>query len=471
MVNSSRNQPVESAPQSTRQPAPTWLRLALGTILALHGLGCSTPRVDSCLVIVVDTLRADHLSLYGYPRPTSPELERWAKKGVVFENAFSTTSWTLPAFGTLFTGQLPSVHRAGMWVRSNAWAALDNSVPTLGEMVDSAQVETAAFVSNAWLRKRGSQIWRGFDTYENVPDWAPNSDLYRGADVGVDRALEWIDDQDGRFLVVLHLMDPHYPQHPPEELLARFVDPARPRARTRLDPEDKEKTRNPSPEMQSSVTDLYDAEIALVDRETARLLGELENRGLLDRMLVLFTSDHGEEIYDHGWYGHGGTLYNELLRVPLIAWYPSATTGRRSEHVSWLDLAPTLLEALGIAPPGKLPGHSLLGALRGRELEERPLIADGTNREPGAFAVIGNRYKLISRDSGFQLFDWRADPSERNDLWPGDAATVGGLLAEARRRLPRRGEVAAEELPENVLKHLRALGYLDGSDTAGAESR
>ncbi len=447
------------------------LSLALGAIVSLFALGCSTPPVDSCLVIVVDTLRADHLSLYGYPRPTSPELERWAKRGVVFENAFSTTSWTLPAFGTLFTGQLPSVHRAGMWTRPNAWAPLDNSVPTLGEMVDTAEIQTAAFVSNAWLRKRGSGIWRGFDTYESVPDWAPNSDLYRSADRGVDSTLDWIDDQDGRFLVVLHLMDPHYPLHPPEELLARFTSPRRPGTRTHLEPEDKQDTRDPSPEMRDTVTDLYDAEIAFVDRETARLLSELERRRLLHRMLVLFTSDHGEEIYDHGRYGHGQTLFNELLRVPLIAWYPSAIPGRRSEHVSWLDLVPTLLEALGVAPPGELPGDSLLGVLRGGELEERPLIADGMNREPRAFAVIGNRYKLVSQDSGLQLFDWQADPGERNDLWPGDTATVRGLLAEARRRLAPRGEVAAEELPEDVLKHLRALGYLDGSDSSGGESR
>jgi arylsulfatase A-like enzyme len=433
-------------------------------LASLGILACALRPVDSCIVIVVDTLRADHLSLYGYPRPTSPEIERWAQRGVVFDHAFSTSPWTLPAFGTLLTGELPSVHRAGMWVGPRSRAPLVDTLPTLAELAGAAGIETAAFVSNPYLRGAGSGIGRGFALWESVPDGSDsNHGIYRRADVGVSRALDWIGQQSGRYFVLLHLFDPHFPLRPPVELLERFTD-RNSSTVTQLEPQDRPGPGATPEELaafKDVVIDLYDAEIAFVDREVARLLDALDASGKLADTLVVLTADHGEEIYERDRYDHGHTLFNELLRVPLVVWHPQAKPGRRPELVSWLDLMPSLLEALGVETPPGLAGLSLLETLRGSRLPARRLIADGTSSRPGDFAVIDERHKLVAGPSGYQLFDWRGDPGELQDLWPGDPLVVGGLLVEAQERIADPRDLVGEEIPDEILQQLRALGYVE----------
>lgn len=451
-------------------------------LLALAALpllsACSAPRtVDSCILVVVDTLRADRLGTYGYARDTSPELDRWAQRGVVFEEAFSTAPWTLPAFGTLFTGQLPSHHQAGILVRPWRRAQLPRWIPTLAELAAREGLATAGFVSNPHLDQRISRIGKGFEVWDNAIDGTqfhpgrPMSE-FRSADQAVDSALGWLAERRReRFLLVVHLLEPHWPQRPPAEHFERFAGREARELLALADVEfaqtKSERLAAPDPAVREGfrrgINDLYDAEVSFVDDQIGRFLDALGETGVLDRSLVLFTADHGEELLERGEYDHGHSFFDELLRVPLIAWAPGVQPGRRGTAVSLLDVMPTVLDALQIEPPPSLPGLSLWPALRHREeLPERHLLADGTSSDPWDFAVIGPRYKLIVHEkaTAFRLYDRRADPGERVDVALREPREVRSLLRSARAALAEQRGGVAVEYPPDLVEKLRALGYL-----------
>jgi arylsulfatase A-like enzyme len=420
------------------------------------------------ILIVVDTLRPDHLGSYGYSRATSPGLDTWAQSGVVFDNAYSSSSWTLPAFGTMYTGQYPARHGAGAYVGNGEaeeagsargrqrFAGLDTAFPTVAESFTAAGYRTGAVLSNPFLHATFG-VARGFDDY----DFAPN----RRAATTVDRAMSWIAARgEEPFFLMIHFMDTHLPYDPVSEYRGRFT--AADGSAVRYPVAKVHEIRRQMGEFGTADRDFivaaYDEEVAYLDSQLDRLFDELEAAGLWERASVVLTSDHGEEFFEHGGFEHGHAMYDEVVRVPLIIW--SGASGRAAEPASLIDLAPTLLDLGGLGVGPDLAGKSLVPFLRaggGRERPERGLVTEGVLGSGDLRSVIlwPNKVIFIGDEPAF-LFDLEADPEERDNL----LGTVPGLdaLVSAAARLLESPTGALEEavLDPEVLEQLRDIGYI-----------
>ena len=438
-------------------------RLVLASVLVAALVGCGRQRPRNVILIVVDTTRADHLSVYGYDKSTTPELEQWADKGLVFDRAFAPSSWTLPTFGSVLTGLWPSQHSAGARLRTKEkkWrrAPLSQAVSTLPEVMRHRGFATSAFVNNAFLREHFGAA-RGFDFYDYEKS--------RNAGAVVDLAQGWLTENGQEpFFMMVHLIDPHLPYLPPEEFLGKFgkVSPDDIPARGRRSIVDR--LADMSEADRQSLAARYDEEIAYVDAELGRLFRFLEGQGLWDSTLIILTSDHGEEFFDHGGFEHGHSMFQEVLRVPLIIWGPGVHPGRVDSPVSLVDLTPTIYEATGIGVEKELSGISLWSSIKSRERpERRELLAQNTLWGREHRAIVSWPYKLIldPKSGDQQLYDLSTDPAERFDI--ADEKPGVAELLEQRMKDRLAGLVVSESesevnLTQEVEEELRALGYLD----------
>jgi len=371
------------------------------------------------LFILVDTLRADRLGAYGYERQTSPEIDSLlAGRGALFEQAYAQAPWTLPSVASFLTGQRPG----DFWGGGMVTYRIPPAVPTLAEWLANAGYETAGFVANFSVHADGG-FDRGFSTYYVPP---PSIEAMRAHadDVG-SRAISWLREQTDRpFFAYVHFIDPHDPYESPEltagvsPFLPDYAGPvtggwihglytgqlALPNPATDLD----------------QVKALYDSEVHYVDHWVGRLVRSLSPEVLHDTLIV-FTADHGEELFDHGGWKHGHGLYEEQIHVPLILRWDHQFAGRRriSTPVALLDIMPTLLGAAGAtAPANAFPGINLLPSLRqGTEPPRRILGARHLSSGPQrAVALLdGRRYLLFDRAATFDPSDalvehlWRLD--------------------------------------------------------------
>jgi arylsulfatase A-like enzyme len=376
---------------------------------------CPAREPRHVVLIFVDTLRRDHLGLYGYDRDTCPAVDAWAQRAVVFEDVRATSSWTLPSVRSLLTG-----------MPQGAWG----EVEPLQARLSQAGFTTAAFVANAFLTP-AFDMGAGWGLYEY--------DLLAPADEQVDRALSFLEDHRHRdAMVMVQFMDPHMPYREPEEFQGRWAGAIpdwldgkinrRDLRGMRLEDEKREAARD-------YLVGRYDQNIRFVDHELQRLLSSLDD----DAVVVLF-SDHGEEFWEHDSVEHGHTLYDELLRVPLVMAAPDLPPGRVDTPVSLLDLTPTVLDLLGLEEDGTLLGRSLTPLARGdqaavEELGGRPLFFGGLlygNEAWGVRAPVG--LKWISSGGSQKLFDLQADPLEQANLARKSGASLERfppLLAEA----------------------------------------
>jgi arylsulfatase A-like enzyme len=451
-------------------------------VLGLAGLiaGCDAPRRPHVVAIVVDTLRADHLGFYGYTaRPTTPLLDRRVASAAVFERFYSTSSWTLPAFGTLFTGRLPTRHGAGRLPATQESAAvsvpmvehhdlkfgaLDDDLPTLAEELRSAGYRTGAVLNNEFL-KPSFGVARGYESYD-LPEHP------RLANVTVDDALAWVDSGDERpFFLTLHFLDPHVSYARPAPFRRRFAQqyldqlpPGIDLARTADVERLQVQVRKREPGWQAALQALeaaYDEEIAFLDAEIDRFLRGLEERGLAADTVVILTADHGEGFGDHAWFGHGNTMFDELLRVPFVVWGPGVRPGRRTTPASARDVMPTVLAAAGLS--ADLPGWSLWPNLIHEEpLPERPLFAEHTFSQGEKKAVIRWPYKAIDDvvTGKRWLFDLALDPEETIDLSSVYCNRLEGLLADLEEALPVAPAPREAELSADSIEQLQSLGYI-----------
>ena len=447
----------------------------LPALAMLLSCGSPPPRLEPgtpVVLIVVDTLRADRLGLYGYERATSPELEGWAKRGALFERAIATSPWTLPSVASALTGLYPLSHGAGTRRkklpsgRSHTFFGLDAGVPTLTSVLAEHGYATGAFVTNTFLRPEFG-LARDFDIYDHTR----NSGLYeRPADVMVDRSLEWVDAQGQRpFFLLLHLLDPHLPYDPPEPYRGRFTADYEGVLRVPYDQRQRRQIKKGRLQIDDGdrrfISATYDEQLAFVDAQVSRFLIGLEERELLSRSLVVFTSDHGEEFWDHGRFEHGHSFFQELLHIPMLVWGPEVLPGRRSEEVSLIDLLPTIFDALAIPTEDTVDGISLWPLLtQGRSLPDRPLLAHNNLFGSLRQMLIRWPHKLILRpESGATLlYDLELDPSEQVEL----SSQEGRLLQRLARELGqwRSKQVATSkemDLSEEARQQLEALGYLN----------
>jgi arylsulfatase A-like enzyme len=442
---------MESAVDSPRAP-----RL-------LDGVPAGRPNV---LLYVIDTLRADHLGAYGYARPTSPRIDELARSGVRFTCAVAQSSWTLPSIASILTGRTPAGHGA-----VGPETAIGDDVPTLPEMLRDAGYVTAGFVTN-YLGSGVFGLDRGFGTYRFYREQGERRpSVYLGSDVLARRVLRWLAHGPREpFFLYVHATDPHFPYRPPPRYARPFLSAAAARRLPSLIEEvrplhngrDEWGARPVSlPTTEVDVLrDAYDGDVRMADAHFGRIVDALAARGLLDRTLVVLTSDHGEEFLEHGGVAHGQTLYAESLHVPLVVRLPGARDGAsRHALAQHVDIVPTILDVAGIAPPPGLAGVSLLDA-PGPAAEAYAALTLG----PFALdALIGDGWKVIrdrSRrvDRRFEVYETDRDPGDRMDV----AADAPVLVGYARSRLQ---EIAAAprsgpRVPEDRLERLRALGYV-----------
>ena len=423
------------------------------------------------ILISLDTVRADHLSLYGYGRETTPELEALADECLVFEQAYTTAPWTQPAHMSLFTGLYPMQHEV-----QGRDTALADAIPTLAERLREAGYRTAGFYSPGWIDERYG-FGRGFD-------------LFRPHEGGAqaDRHLrEWMEEQTGDepFFLFLHVFDAHnepldvpggLPYDAPGEFATTFLPDARERL-AGISPKDLwTGAVEPTPEQLEAIVALYDGGLRYVDHLVGTWVAAWRRRGILDRALLIVTSDHGEPLgqRDGKLRGHG-QMWEEGLHVPLVlrlpAGHPAAPPSipagglRRTEPVSLVDVVPTVLEVLGLDPAPALPGRSLLG-------ERAPPLALVAQHPSWSVARYGP-YKYVvparQRQSGREkIYHLERDRGEERPLErEGDAAVfervraeLGPLLGRASPLfLPRAQVQRAAPLDAEGLARLRNLGY------------
>lgn len=367
------------------------VRMLACAVLVLGMMSCSRGiERPSVVLVIIDTLRADHLSCYGYGRETSPVLDSLSEAGIMMENVTAQSSWTLPATASIMSGQTPISHGAGMDVPTGRVFGMDPEMPLLTMIMKGNGYSTAGFF-NVYLLSADFGFHRGFDFFR----CRDNGD--GTADSTVTSAIRWLRQvpDDAPFFLVLHLFDVHDPYDPPAPFDTLYTENgAEGETFWEFTPEGALAGTSDPEHLES----LYDGEIAWVDNELARLFGQLRE---MDRQgtLVVVTADHGEEFLEHGYVGHGRTLYPEITSVPLILSGPGALDTLSSTVMcGQVDIMPTILDYCSIEPPVPVRGKSLF------DLEptgRRMLSASGIN--------TGDELHQVSvRTSGKQLI-WNAD--------------------------------------------------------------
>jgi len=412
------------------------------------------------VVVNLDTLRPDHLELYGYARDTSPALSAFARDAVVFEQAIAQAPWTLPSQLSILTGLYPAGHGVrGLDQR------LSTEVETLGTLLGRAGYLTRA-IGDAGAMSSEFGFQHGFDSYwqteQHRHDYLP--DLMR-------RFRQWFDVwTPENFLLFLHTYEPHEPYAPPQRDLehydADYTGTVFERfsfqgGRTHFDASERERQH---------LIARYDGEIRYTDRMFGEVMDQLKARGLYDRALILVMSDHGEEFGEHGGWLHGHSFYDELLRVPLLIKFPAGTIGpmRIAAQGEMIDVLPTVLEFLGVAIPAGLDGVSLLPRIRGEGVQGSPgdtPYAISDRMAEGGVSVRTAKYKLVQMDGKRSFYALEDDPQERHDVYDPQDPTVREFVAVLDAYLARAREATESRAPNapapEVENQLRALGYLE----------
>jgi arylsulfatase A-like enzyme len=459
---------------------------ALGVAL-LAAIGCAPSAPPNLILIVLDTTRADHLSVYGYERDTTPNLRAFGEEATRFDRAFATSTWTLASHASLFTGLLPVTHRA---TQENL--RLDDELDTLAELLADAGYETVAFTNNSWISDF-TQLSRGFERVGAM--WRRGADGSRGEGRHpTNRAvLDWLEAREDErpYFLFVNYMEPHWPYAAPQAYRERFAPP-------HANPEVVKRSgfpairwylrRRPSaPDVLRARVGLYDAEIAHLDATLGDLFDSLRARGELDASLVVVTGDHGENLGDHGHQGHSFTLYDSTLHIPLLIREPGgkgAGTVRR-DPVSLTDVFATIASAAGIRElDARVTGVDLLAA---HAPAERAIVAEyyhpytflgrfpstpeaRRNLAPFERRIrsirVGDDKLIWASDGRHELYRTSRDPGEANDLIerePQRARALEARLAEIVDGLAREIEQPQpplSELDADTLANLRALGYL-----------
>lgn len=445
---------------------------------ALAATPAAVPGAPNVLLLVLDTVRAPSLSLYGYSRATSPSIERFASRGVAFTHAFATAPWTLPSHATLLTGRYP------MELSANWETPLDPHVPTLAGVLRERGYATAGFVANVAYTSRETGIARDFHHYEDyVVRWSDlvvssspgrflsNNPRLRAmvgyhdvlgrrtaADIRL-RVGRWLDTVEGRpFFAFLNFYDAHEPYLPPAPFDMAFGpvgyrNLGEIRQLNAHMAERHEKWSMPVEE-RGEEQRAYDQAIAYLDDQIGGLLDDLGRRGQLQNTVVVITSDHGELFGEHQLFSHGNSLYLPALHVPLVIIYPPRLErGVRDGVTTLRDVPATILDLAGLGSAALLPGRSLFqggrDAVKGSAvisaIEPPPnqRAAYPSARGPMRSLLTDGEHYIRNGDGTEELYRWRSDPAEAHDLASseGSRAALEALratLAQTEARSPRR---------------------------------
>jgi len=456
----------ETAEMSTRREQIT---ATISIIIALTAfytvtVESASPR-PSIVVITVDALRADRLGSYGYTRPTSPNIDRLIMQGLRFERAWTPEPLTGPAMCSMVTGLEPHIHAA-----TRNGLRMQPGLNSLPKILAEKGWETAAFVGTWTLKNNLTLLGEHFQTYGERLErrrWFGILNSEATCEDVTDDALDWLGEDRKKgpekpFFLWVHYIEPHAPYRFHEEYAER------------IGVNDDQLTKK----------DRYDTEIAAVDESIARLLAGVRQAVDEKDLLVVFTSDHGESLGEHNYWGHGRYLYEPSLRIPLgIVWKGVIPPGTARSQATLLDLMPTLLELVGIEIPPNLPGASWAASLRGAgEVDERvgcyqahrgAVHGDSARdsdkkRSKGLLwvGVIHNDRKEMIKVSRqlIQIYDIAADPGELTTLASVDARPTDSLaacLGRISEGLGSLDKLAVQKLDDETVEQLKALGYLE----------
>lgn len=396
-------------------------------------------RRPNLILVTIDTLRADRLGCYGNSRVETPNLDKLAKQGVLFENAVTHTPLTAPSHASMFTGLYPNVHK----VRDTGGFIMESPHTTMPEVLQRQGWNTAAFVGSSVLKKQFG-FSRGFAVYDDeMPKADPRKIVgdyaERRADEVVNKAIAWLALQSAKpFFLWVHVFDPHSPYNPPP--------PYREKYRGRL----------------------YDGEVAYTDLQLGRLLAAVSKKSAPDNTVIAVLSDHGESLSEHGEYTHGVFLYDSTLRIPFLLSGPAVPKGLRvKQQARVVDLFPTLLELMGQKAPPGVQGTSLTPAITGKQMPESfsyletlyPKINMGWVELLG---IRTNRWKYI-RAPKPELYDLLRDPGEVTNVIGTHPAEAQRLEASLKGVNGVAEKVKTTMVDRRTLAQLKSLGYLGGS--------
>ena len=435
------------------------ITINLGIFIDRIMLSSDRPNV---IILGIDTFRGDHASHNGYQRKTCPNIDQIGEKGIVFTNAFSTTSWTLPAFHSILTGLYSRSN--GVFMMNNS---LDKSHITLAELLKNQGYKTAGFISGDFL-KSPYGFNQGYDQYDESVARQPGIESF--ANISSDKltklALPWIrKNRNHNFFLFIHYWDPHYDYIPPDPYDTVF-DPDYQGA---IDGRNFKHSKEVHPDMPrrdlEHIIALYDGEIASTDEHIGKLLQALQGWNIDEKTVIVVVADHGEGFFDHGQKTHGVTLYNEEIHVPFIFYIPSLEQAKTIEHsVSTVDIVPTLCNLLKINHPMGTDGTSLLPFINSNgDLSRDEVYAELWHK---LIAVIRDEWKLIyNTETGeFQLFNLKNDYREKNNLIQIDTNKAEEMKQMVLNFLLKKKAIAAKsaktKLDEQILEQLKSLGYI-----------
>ena len=458
------------------------------------------------LIYMIDTLRADHASLYGYKRDTTPFLRKLAATGVVFDDCQSQATWTKASVASLFTSIYSYTH--GIF---NDYDTIPKGAVTLAERMREAGYVTANISASPWAGKI-TGLQRGFDYMLEFPV------VQRRRTDAADRATDsaalnkvvfpWLErHRDEPFFLYAHATDPHAPYRPPASYEQKFANPAETAEFNRdyaslrdkgqygggtvVSREGSRKNGIDPDKFIRRAIDRYDGEILHNDANLELLAARLKELGLLDNTLIIVVSDHGEEFWDHGWTAHGHSLYQELSHCVCLMWNPKLlpVSRRVTEPVQLIDVMPTVLDLLNLKAPDILQGQSLAPLANGRPFHRRAPVMTSRFAHPNAkpngfvpenrintFALIEANWKLIYREKGkdvglnrVELYDRRTDRAETNNVAGAHPQDVERMMTALGKWLDAQKQIRAllgkgtrSTLDQQTLDQLRSLGYIGG---------
>ncbi|MFH2000337.1 MAG: sulfatase [Planctomycetota bacterium] len=440
---------------------------ASGLLAGLWLSGCSArvKRRPNILLITLDTTRADRLGCYGYDRGTSPNLDQLAAGSVLYTNALATASSTLPSHASVFTGKFTTSHGARRhpegplrltaaipgpehWNRYRAFG-LSMGETTLASILKRAGYETGAVVAGPWLKKVFG-LSQGFDYFDDSGISSLNGRIAKDVTAS---ALKWLKSRSqAPFFLFLNYFDPHSPYAAPEGFASRFLP-----ADTHFE------AGKPTAE---ELNALYDAEILYMDSYIGTLLDSLKSEGLYDETWIIVTADHGELMGEHSRFGHGDSLTQPEIRIPLFMKYAADEDApcRVNTRVQTLDIMPTICEYLKVPVPKGTQGHVLSNV-------RHPILAEAypieiTSSEGHWRALFEQDFKLLWNSKGnHALYDLKSDPGENDNLAQRKPQQVQGMMERLDQYLavlpkPVRQEKAEEMIDPETAESLQNLGYI-----------
>jgi len=433
------------------------------------------PTVRNVVVILVDTLRPDHLGTYGYDRDTSPTIDALADRGVTFENAFVQAPWTTPSIASMLCGLYPTAMDLGFWSDPGK---VGGSVDTLAEVLRDAGFRTHAVTAKGGTNAEFG-FSQGFDSYDEDAGYIQ---------LAAERVESFLGDlgEDERFFLFLHTLDVHN-FNPLGEYRDRFVAPYEGDVIPADLPANEInrflqgwKTRVETSEFGDAewayIRSLYDACIRMVDDQLARVIAKLKETGRYDDTLIIITSDHGEEFGEHGFSGHGYTMYDENIRVPFILSHPSLPKVQLAPLVRMLDLAPTVAALCGVEPSRQWQGVDLAPVIEGRDLS-LPVYVECAHSHLKTLRTEDAKLIAGKARPGVRLFALNDDPAEKSNLAedPASAKQLEAMKRALLKWVRSNAGLAAKfsgrggdaGMSEDARREMEALGYTGAGRKTG----